>query len=236
VGYRSDLYNQSFEENREAVLTAVTGLRVQRMLDAGCGDGVFTAQIADRAGAAEVHGIEIDPDRADGARTRGLKVEEADLGQPLPYPAGHFDLIVSHHVIEHVHNTDLHVSELCRVAADSATIVISTNNLSSWHNIGFLLFGWQPTPMHVSDQVILGNPINDRDGTRFDTPGDSHHRLFTVRALRELCGFHGLAPRRVSTVGYYPFTGKLARVFSTLDWRHGAFIVGVFVPLGPQVT
>ena len=97
MGYRSDLYDQSFDENRKGVLRAVSGFRVERMLDAGCGDGVFTAEIADRAGATEVHGIEIDPDRADDARTRGVKAEEA-TDQPLPDPAGHFDLIVSHHV------------------------------------------------------------------------------------------------------------------------------------------
>jgi SAM-dependent methyltransferase len=200
------------------------------MLDAGCGDGAFTTQIANQASAAEVHGIEIDPNRAADARTHGVKVEQTDLGQPLPYPDSHFDLIISHHVVEHVHDTDLHLSEMRRVAADSATIVMSTNNLSSWHNIAFLLFGWQPTPMHVSDQVILGNPMNDRDRTRFVTPGDAHHRLFTVRALIELCEFHGLAARRVTTAGYYPFTGRLANVFSRMDWRHGAFIVGVFTP------
>jgi SAM-dependent methyltransferase len=230
VGYRNELYERSFEANRQAVLDSVAGLSVERMLDLGCGDGLLTRQVASRVNAGEIHGVEIEGTRAANARAQGVTVEEADLGQPLPYSSGSFDLIISHHVVEHLHNTDLHFSEIRRVASDSATIVMSTNNLSSWHNVVFLSLGWQPPSMHVSDQVIVGNPANDRDRTHFETPGDSHRRLFTVRGLEELAEFHGLVARRVRTVGYYPFVGRLAQVLSTIDWRHGAFIVAVFAP------
>ena len=35
---------------------------------------------------------------------------------------------------------------------------LSTNNLASWHNIVSLGLGYQPTPMHVSEKVVVGNP------------------------------------------------------------------------------
>jgi hypothetical protein len=108
---------------------------------------------------------------------------------------------------------------------------ISTNNLSSWHNVISLGLGMQPMPMHVSDEIIVGNPLNPEHRWGHRDVGRTHLRLFTARALSELAGYHGLALERLTTVGYYPLPPMLARVAARVDPLHGAFLVGIFRPV-----
>ena len=107
---------------------------------------------------------------------------------------------------------------------------ISTNNLSSWHNVLSLTLGLQPMPMHVSDETILGNPLNPLDGRPHTDIGRTHLRLFTGRALTELCARHGLELLSLRSAGYYPLPPLLARPVARVDPTHGAFLIGLFRP------
>ena len=92
-----------------------------------------------------------------------------------------------------------------------------------------LALGWQPMPIHVSDDLILGNPLNPEHGDRHRDAGRTHLRLFTARALAELCEYHGLDAGLHADGGLLPATAaRRAR------WRpgsiplHGAFLIGLF--------
>jgi hypothetical protein len=80
----------------------------------------------------------------------------------------------------------------------------------------------------VSDEVIVGNPLNPEDGAAHEDSGRSHLRLFTARALTELCAHHGLRCVEVRTVGYYPLPPAIGRLAGRVDARHGAFLTGIF--------
>jgi SAM-dependent methyltransferase len=131
-------------------------------------------------------------------------------------------------VIEHVRRTDRFLGEIHRVLEPGGIACISTNNLASWHNILSLALGYQPPPSHVSDEVIVGNPLNPEDGWEHEDIGRTHLRLFTARSLCELCEHHGLEVLSMDTNGYYPLPPLLARLATRIDPRHGAFLVGVF--------
>jgi SAM-dependent methyltransferase len=223
--YLDRVFRATENENRRAILRAVRGIGGARLLDLGCGDGGLTVELGRAAGAPELHGIELVPRFAEQAATRGVQVEQADLGARFPYPDGHFDIVHSNQVIEHMPDTDHFIRESRRVLASSGLLVCSTNNLASWHNIVSLALGWQPLPAHVSDEILLGNPIDPYRGTTYDAPGQTHRRLFTGRALRELSEHHGLRVTELRGVGYYPLPVLLARVMTRLDGRHGAFLV-----------
>jgi SAM-dependent methyltransferase len=223
--YLDGVFRATEDENRRAILRALRNVGGARLLDLGCGDGSFTTELGRASGAGELNGIELVPRFAEQARARGVDVQQADLTEPFPYPDGHFDVVHSNQVIEHMPDTDHFLRESRRVLAASGTLVCSTNNLASWHNIVSLVLGWQPPPAHVSDEVLLGNPIDPYRGTTYDAPGQTHRRLFTGRALSELAQHHGLSVTALRGVGYYPLPVPVARVMSRVDGRHSAFLV-----------
>ena len=224
------MFRATEEENRRAILSALEPRAGVRLLDLGTDDGKFTVRVAERLGAASVSGVELIEEHAAVARGRGIDVRRADLDQGLPFDDGAFDVVHANQVIEHVRRTDTFLRETRRVLAPGGLACISTNNLSSWHNVFCLALGLQPMPMHVSDETILGNPLNPLDGRPHADIGRTHLRLFTGRALTELCERHGLEPLSLRSAGYYPLPPLVARPAARLDPTHGAFLIGLFRP------
>jgi len=224
------VFRATEEQNRRAILSALEPRAGVRLLDLGTDDGKFTVRVAERLGAASVSGVELIEEHAAVARGRGIDVRRADLDQGLPFDDGAFDVVHANQVIEHVRRTDTFLRETRRVLAPGGLACISTNNLSSWHNVFCLALGLQPMPMHVSDETILGNPLNPLDGRPHADIGRTHLRLFTGRALTELCGRHGLEVLSLRSAGYYPLPPLVARPAARLDPTHGAFLIGLFRP------
>ena len=132
--FRSEYDYALFEYYRSAKVIAFlerAGVSITgRILDAGCGGGGMPLSLAEHAD--EVVGI--DPiDRFGQAgvvlgRERGLKrlhFVRAD-GMALPFPAGAFDLVLSHAVIEHVADAPLYLRECRRVLKADGRIFLST--------------------------------------------------------------------------------------------------------------
>lgn len=225
------VFKDTEELNRRTILEVVPPGIGGALLDVGCGTGEFTLRVASRAGVTSLHGVELVDHIAAEATARGIEVAQTDLGKALPYGDSSFEVVHSNQVIEHLDNTDIFLSEIRRVLKPGGAAVISTNNLASWHNIGALVAGWQPTPSHVSDMTIVGNPTNYVDGAP-GYLGQMHRRIFTNRGLRELAAFHGLVIVEDRTAGYYPLPPRAAARASRWDARHGAFIVQRFTPAG----
>ncbi|MCH7588451.1 MAG: class I SAM-dependent methyltransferase [Chloroflexi bacterium] len=85
---------------------------VGSVLDLGCGVGVYLQRFAQRSDSA--FGLEYDFQRARVAQEQGLSITCAD-GVKLPYPTNHFDLVLSHEVLEHVANDRAALEEIVRV-------------------------------------------------------------------------------------------------------------------------
>lgn len=109
----------------------VSGLSV---LDAGCGEG-YLARILARRGAS-VTGIDVAANLVQIARkkeaTDQITYEIADLGQPLPAYAQHFDLIVSHLVLNDVPDYQGFLCTLGSVAKPGGQLILSLNNPYSY--------------------------------------------------------------------------------------------------------
>ena len=217
-------FRSAEEENRRVILEQVPRLG-GRLLDLGCGDGAFTVDVAARMGADEVAGIEFIPDIAEQAEKRGVEVARSNLGERFPFADGHFDVVQSNQVIEHLPSTDHFMRESRRVVREGGRVIHSTNNLASWHNVFSLLLGWQPLPAHVSDEIILGNPVNPYGEVEAPVAGQTHLRIFTGRALADLANHHGLKVQAVKGAGYYPFPAGASGLLARFDARHAAFLV-----------
>jgi SAM-dependent methyltransferase len=234
VGYLSRVFHASEEANRRAILRALPAGRGGALLDLGTHRGDFTLRVAGRLEAERVAGVELIERHAAVASDRGVEVEVCDLDGGLPFPSESFDVVHANQVLEHVRRTDVFMREIRRVLRPEGLACISTNNLSSWHNVISLGLGMQPMPMHVSDEIIVGNPLNPEHRWGHRDLGRTHLRLFTPRALSELAGYHGLAVERLDSVGYYPLPPVLARAAARIDPLHGAFLVGVFRPVARE--
>jgi SAM-dependent methyltransferase len=103
--------------------------RGKRVLDAGCGAGYGTAELAQAA--AWVVGADIAPEAIDFARQNypraNLWFEQASC-TALPHGDGCFDLVVAFEVIEHLANWRELVREARRVLARGGQFVVSTPN------------------------------------------------------------------------------------------------------------
>jgi SAM-dependent methyltransferase len=219
------VFDSTEELNRQAILDLVDPRPGGALLDCGCEDGGFTLRVAARAGIeGEIHGVEMHGPAAEAAARGGVRVTRADLDLGLPYTDGRFDIVHANQVIEHVHDTDRFLREIRRVLRPGGTVLLSTNNLASWHNLVSLSLGYQPMPMHASDEVILGNPLNPMRGERHPHRGRAHWRVFAWRGLVELVAYHGLPAERALGVGYYPLPPALARMAGRLDPWHAAFL------------
>ncbi len=103
--------------------------RGKRVLDAGCGAGYGSAELAQAADS--VVGVDRAAEAIDFARASyglpNLRFEQASC-EALPHPGGSFDLVVAFEVIEHLDNWREFLLEARRVLAPAGQLVISTPN------------------------------------------------------------------------------------------------------------
>ncbi|AKJ65036.1 class I SAM-dependent methyltransferase [Kiritimatiella glycovorans] len=201
-----------------------------RIMDAGCGRGVFlrdlVAELERRELAVEtVCGTDVVPVDADFAyRGKPFTFHVCDLNKdPVPAPDRSFDLVFCNHVIEHVFHTEHLVRELYRIAADEALVVISTPNLTSWLNRIMMLCGGQPLGPEVGDESItygLRPGFLKKKVAPFVPAG--HIRAFSPPALKDLCESAGFSVRGWWNQGRGPAEFKGARTFGILLGRAGA--------------
>lgn len=112
----------------------------QRVLDAGCGEGVLSCLVAQQG--IEVVGTDISQSNLRGAKDLA---EEWDVdvvfyqsdAESLPFPDESFDVVLSSHVLEHLPNLDQGLRELYRVTRSMALIAMPTClNPSCWVLLG----------------------------------------------------------------------------------------------------
>jgi protein-L-isoaspartate O-methyltransferase len=99
----------------------------RRVLDAGCGSGYGSAELARTAG--HVTGIDLSPDAIDYARTNfGAPNVSFETGDCTSLPDGPFDLIVAFEVIEHLSEWRTFLHEARRTLAAGGQFLVSTPN------------------------------------------------------------------------------------------------------------
>lgn len=199
--YLGQIYEQGYEQNKDELLNILEEDRNAKILDIGCHDGSFSKRVIDKVRSDKVFGIELVKDSASKAHKRGVDVVIADADRNFPFEDGVFDLVISNQVIEHLDNTDLFIREIYRVLKDGGICITSTMNLSSFHNIFSLILGYQPHSTHISDEIVIGNPLNPEYKQVLNPPRRQHRRVFTIRSLKELFEFSGFKCKKL--VGIY---------------------------------
>lgn len=226
----NNLYTGAESANRENIDQALRsiGKKSGVLLDVGCWDGTYTERWQKAYGTKNVVGLELVPEAVARAKKKGIKVIVQDLSEDKwKLEDNSVDCVVSNLVIEHMSNVDNFIKESHRVLKKGGYTIVSTNNLSSWHNIISILFGWTPFDM-VNSSVkawAIGNPfaLHTNEALLFG-PSYSHKCVYSIRWLKEWYALYGFKHISTQGAGYYPFPAKLGR----FEKSHSAFMTLTF--------
>lgn len=199
------------------VMNALSPKRGEKILDAGCGTGVLSLEIAKKG--AEAHGIDTDADdiwlaEAFAKITGASASFSAGDVSGLKFKAGFFDKAVCSEVIEHIKDDSAAIRSLCRVIKKNGVLVLTT-------------------PKEVSGFLKYGNAAGHK---RAGYTKDGLKKLleengFKARSIDEIYRYGSVLGERLS--GAFPafFIFPLAYLLSRLDFlfRKGNCLIAVAV-------
>lgn len=114
------------QDRRLALIRKAAGDAIHgRVLEDGCGVGQYLARIERLAKQAV--GVELEFDRAEIAHKNATQLT-CSSAEMLPFPVNTFDLLLSHEVLEHVHNDRQAVAEMVRVLKPGGRIILFVPN------------------------------------------------------------------------------------------------------------
>jgi SAM-dependent methyltransferase len=97
-----------------------------RGLDLGCGDGLLTRIVAERAGWDDIVGIDPDAEEAELARRIGIyRTVHVASAVAIPQPDSSFDWVFSNSVLEHIDAIHDVLREVARVLAPGGSFVFT---------------------------------------------------------------------------------------------------------------
>lgn len=142
--------------------------QAQRVLDVGCGEGRFGAQLAERFGA-EVWGVDISAESIEAAATRLHTALHADVSVELDrLPDGHFDAIYYNDVLEHMVDPGQVLIAMQAKLAPGGRVIASLPNLRHFRVLWALL------------------ARRDFEYQKAGVMDETHLRFFTARSMRRL--------------------------------------------------
>jgi SAM-dependent methyltransferase len=148
-----------------------------RMLDLGAGAGIVP-QMDFRGRAAQVCGVDPDPRVASNPHLDEARV---GVGEQIPYPDAHFDLVVADNVLEHLDDPDRVFAEIARVLKPGGAFVAKTPN--AWHYMPTIA-RFTPLSFHRYICRLRGRASVDTFPTRY--------RANTPSAIAAVGARHGL--------------------------------------------
>ena len=155
-----------------------------RVLDLGCGDGAFAAQLA--GAGALVTGADVSGEalRRSAVRAPAAHLVQLQEGAGLPFGEDAFDVVWLGETVEHVADVTGLLAEVRRVLRWGGWLVVTTPN--------------QPRLL-VALEALRGAPLERRLDPRAD-----HLRFFTARTLRAMLSGAGFAEVELRVVGGVP--------------------------------
>lgn len=209
--------------NNKIIASQIDPAQTAKILDIGCAQGTEVIKMVKNIAKPKIWGVDIDNLAVSKAKKLGIIALKCNIEEGLPFRPNFFDAIIANQIIEHIHSVDLFVKEIKRVLKPNGYLIISTENLSSWHNLFALILGWQAFSQHISTLANIGNPMRMTNYTGYDISG-MHDKIFTPMGLKELFKLYDFKIEKFFGAGYYPFTSILSELLSKVDPIHTSFI------------
>lgn len=139
-----------------------------RVLDVGCGDGTFLAELRTMK-QVDGRGLELDPANVASAVGRGLSVVQGDADTDLGYyPDASFDYAILSQTLQTTKRPDLVVEQLLRIGTQA---FVSFPNFAHWRGRLSLLWGGRMPVTRLLPEKW------------FDTPNIHHVTVDDFRAM-----------------------------------------------------
>jgi SAM-dependent methyltransferase len=183
------------EEAWDEALAAIAEARPHRVLDAGCGDGLFTRAIA----APIVIGVDNAPAMVERARSRRVDARLADIAE-LPFGEGEFDVVVCNWTLYHLQDLDGGVRELARILRPGGRFVGIYSRERHMEEL------WSK----LRPEASLGDDYDDVLGRHFARVGHRDTEAYTLWESRKdlqafLDAYVEMMGPLVAPEGPYPF-------------------------------
>ena len=147
----------------------------RRLIDIGCGDGLFGAAVKSRYPECETWGVELIPDAAQKAASRNDRVVQTPFENAEELPDSYFDVVTMNDVLEHMPWPEPALAAAKRILRPDGRLVLSLPNVQ------FLL--------NVLD-LVKRNDWEYQDSGILDR---THFRFYTTKSAARLLehnGFH----------------------------------------------
>ncbi|MHB8507155.1 MAG: class I SAM-dependent methyltransferase [Candidatus Dormibacteria bacterium] len=186
-GEPSYVWRAGQERRLQMILEAAPMLRGGRVLEHGCGVGLYVQHL--REHSASVHGFDFELARVKAAaELLGPALLTSAAGEELPYADNSFDVLLSNEVIEHVADDRRTLAEMSRVVRPGGRIVIFCPN--RWYPVEQHGVYWKG--VYHFGNIPLVNYLPDVFRDRLAP----HVRTYTRRSLRQV--YQGLPVREVA--------------------------------------
>ena len=146
----------------------------KKILDVGCADGKLLGPFVKKH---EIWGIDISSRFVKFAKQKGIRAKIGDLELGIPFPNRFFDVIVVHHVLEHILATDIFLAQCNRVLKNDGVMLLTFPNVNSPISLILLLLDY---PLYM--------------GARYRS---THVRDFTLRTVKIALLNNGFVVERV---------------------------------------
>jgi ubiquinone/menaquinone biosynthesis C-methylase UbiE len=178
LGHPSYVWRRG-QDRRLDLIRQYVELRAKRILDVGCGLGMYVSQF--RQFSDDVYGVDIDPDKI-GRASEWLPNLKISPAEQLPFEDNSFDIILLNEVIEHVDDDRQTIREAYRVLAPGGHIVVyAPNRLYPFETHGFFFGGKYYGPCNLP---VLANWVPNFVRSYFAP----HVRIYTQGEIRSLFG------------------------------------------------
>jgi len=176
-GEPSYVWRTGQERRLHLVLSAAGGHLMGRVLENGCGVGMYLQHMAPHAGS--IIGLEYDLDRAREAHVHAPQLVNG-ASEELPFITGSFDVILSHEVLEHVRDDRRAVEEMVRVLKPGGVIMLFVPNLG---------YPFETHGIYWRGRYHFGNiPLVHYLPSRWRKQLAPHVRVYSTSDLEQLFG------------------------------------------------
>jgi len=227
LGKPGTAFSKGFQRRLD-ILTKLVNLKDKKILDLGCGEGVWLRKFSEFTSSENVYGSDIDSESIQKALEQNPELKSFNLkvgpAESMDFADNMFDVVFQNEVLEHVENDEKVMRECFRVLKQRGEIIIFTPNSGwpfethgiflgkkyYWGNIPFL--PWMPKNIYKKFAPHVRNYSNKEllqvidNASRFSKLDGKNYEYSITYHKHVFPGFDGMTRR-------FGFLGKILQRF-----------------------